>query len=167
MKLRWKNQKVTPPEGGWSLVLIWTKKGGGGSEIPKIRFVEFVIKETKKGVIERSLCPRKFIWSGLGLVYFSLLEDKNRGGGVDLMSWVDTYALVRADSFWGVKKCVEDAKIGTLRADWRGEWVSLGVDLLNIKKKWGGGGCHVVVNRQPPLEGKKPYHLCGGVFESL
>ena len=56
---------------------------GGGSEIPKIRFVEFVIKETKKGVTGRSLCPRKFIWSGPGLVYVSLFENKNgvNGGG--------------------------------------------------------------------------------------
>ena len=59
-----------------------------------------------------------------------------------------------------MKKCVEDAKIGTLRADWRGKWVSLSVDLLNIKMGW--GVCHVVVNRQPTLEGKKPYHLWGG-----
>ena len=63
--------------------------GGGEGEkipkIPKIQFTEFVIKETKKGVTERSLCPRKFIWSGLGLVYFSLFEDKNKGGGVFLM----------------------------------------------------------------------------------
>ena len=63
---------------------------------------------------------------------------------------------------FGMKKCVEDAKIGTLRADWRGKWVSLGVDLLNIKMGW--GACHMVVNRQPTLEGKKPYHLCGGGF---
>ena len=60
-----------------------------------------------------------------------------------------------------MKKCVEDAKIGTLRADWRGKWVSLSVDLLNIKMGW--GVCHVVVNRQLPPEGKKPYHLWGGV----
>ena len=59
-----------------------------------------------------------------------------------------------------MKKCVEDAKIGTLRADWRGKWVSLSVDLLNIKMGW--GVCHMVVNRQPTLEGKKPY-TCGGV----
>ena len=62
--------------------------GGGDSEIPKIRFVEFVIKETKKGVTGRSLCPRKFIWSGLGLVCFLLFENKKRCGvgGVKALS---------------------------------------------------------------------------------
>ena len=63
-----------------------------------------------------------------------------------------------------MKKCVEDAKIGTLRADWHGRWVSLSVDLLNIK--WGGYVYHAVVNRQPTLEGKKPYQLCGGVLKT-
>ena len=38
--------------------------------------------------------------------------------------------------------------------------MSLSVDLLNIKMGW--GVCHVVVNRQLPPEGKKPYHLWGG-----
>ena len=75
-----KKPKSRPPEGGRSSDINLNKKGaGGGAEIPKIRFVEFVIKETKKGVIERSLCPRKFIWSGLGLVYFLLFENKKWG----------------------------------------------------------------------------------------
>ena len=39
-----------------------------------------------------------------------------------------------------MKKCVEDAKIWTLRADWHGRWVSLSVDLLNIKSGGRGGG---------------------------
>ena len=36
-----------------------------------------------------------------------------------------------------MKKCVEHAKIWTLRADWHGRWVSFSVDISNIKM---GGG---------------------------
>ena len=37
-----------------------------------------------------------------------------------------------------MKKCVEHAKIWTLRADWRGRWVSFIVDISNIKRGEGG-----------------------------
>ena len=57
----------------------WGGKREKFPKISKILFTEFVIKETKKGATECSMCPRKFIWSDLGLVYL-LFEDKNRGG---------------------------------------------------------------------------------------
>ena len=59
---------------------------------------------------------------------------------------------------FGMKKCVEDAKIGTLRADWRGEWVSLGVDLLNIKRNGVGGGFLKVFNRSRSF-GSDPFSV--------
>ena len=58
---------------------------------------------------------------------------------------------------FGVKKCVEDAKIWTPRAGWHGRW---GSQCGFIEHK--NGVYHAVVNRQPTLEGKKPYHLCVG-----
>ena len=66
-----------------------------------------------------------------------------------------------------MKKCVEDAKIGTLRADWRGRWVSLSVDLLNIKKNGVGGVCIMWSLIDNQLLRERSLITCGGGSESL
>ena len=65
---------------------------------------------------------------------------------------------------FGMKKCVEDAKIGTLRTDWRGKWVSLGVDLLNIKRNGVGGGVMWSLVDNHLLRERSLITCVGGVF---